>query len=229
LRRLAKACGRLAVATALLLTAWSPALGHSGGAQAVPARQDALLYELPPAGSYELPAIQRVGEHRLLDPDGQRVPVLGLADGQCALVAFVYLHCADAFGCPLALASLQRTDRAVAERTDLRERVRLVTVSFDPERDTPAAMEALGRSLSPRSDWRFLTAGSRGELEPVLRDFGQDAVPLLTSDGEDTGLLQHVLKVFLVDDRGDVRNVYSTGFLDYRILLRDLETLLLAP
>jgi hypothetical protein len=35
-----------------------------------------------------------------------------------------------------------------------------------------------------------------------------------------------VLKIFLVDDAGRVRNIYSTGFLDVRLLLADLETLL---
>jgi hypothetical protein len=35
-----------------------------------------------------------------------------------------------------------------------------------------------------------------------------------------------VAKVFLVDGAGRIRNVYGSGFLDARILVRDLETLL---
>ena len=38
--------------------------------------------------------------------------------------------------------------------------------------------------------------------------------------------IAHVLKVFLVDGEGRVRNIYSTGFLDLRLLLADLETVL---
>lgn len=187
-----------------------------------------LLYELPAAGSYELPVIDRVGEHRLLDSRGEVEPVLGLPEGGCALVGFVYLHCTDPNGCPLALASLQQADRAIAARDDLRGRVRLVTVSFDPARDGPEAMQGLRHHMAPRSDWRFLTAASQAQLEPVLADYGQDAVPLLTGQGRDTGLMRHVAKVFLVDSEGGVRNVYSSGFLDYRLLLRDVETLLQA-
>ena len=96
-----------------------------------------LSYELPVAGSYELPPIDRVREHVLRDPEGEPGAVLGLEAGQCALVSFVYTHCTDASGCPLSLASLQRLDRALAAREDLGPRVRLVTVSFDPERDDP--------------------------------------------------------------------------------------------
>ena len=61
----------------------------------------------------------------------------------------------------------------------------------------------------------------------ILRDYGQDAVPLTTDDGASLGLMRHVVKVFLVDEGGAVRNVYSIGFLDHRLLLRDVETLLL--
>jgi hypothetical protein len=48
----------------------------------------------------------------------------------------------------------------------------------------------------------------------VLADFGQDTGP------------SHVLKIFLLDGERRVRNIYSTGFLDVRLMLADLETLL---
>jgi len=185
-----------------------------------------LLYVPPEAGSYELPVIDRVGQHRLLDADGKTRPVLDVPDDGCALIAFVYLHCTDARGCPLALASLQQADRVIVAREDLRERVRLVTVSFDPERDTPESMKGLRHHMAPKGQWSFLTGASREAVEPVLVDFGQDAVPVLTENGSNTGLMRHVAKVFLIDPQGGVRNVYSSGFLDHRLLLRDVETLL---
>ena len=80
--------------------------------------------------------------------------------------------------------------------------------------------------MAPRTGWRFLTARSEAALGPVLKDFGQDAVPLQTRAGADAALFQHVAKVFLVDAEGGVRNIYSAGFLDHRLLLRDVETLL---
>jgi cytochrome oxidase Cu insertion factor (SCO1/SenC/PrrC family) len=202
------------------------ALALAGAAAA--AAPAALGYELPAAGSYELPVIQRVSDHALVASDGADARLLPADGARFAVVAFVYLHCTDASGCPLALAELQRADRALAERPELRDRVRLVTVSFDPARDGPSAMAALRGRMAPRSDWRFLTARDAAMLAPVLRDFGQDAVPELTAEGTDSGVVRHVVKVFLVDPRGGVRNIYSTGFLDHRLLLRDVETLLLA-
>lgn len=185
-----------------------------------------LGYELPAIGSYELPVIQRVQEHTLLGSTGERAPVLGTSPGGVTLVGFVYLHCSDPTGCPLSMATLQRLDNALAARPRLARRVRLVTVSFDPARDTPQALAALRERMAPRTGWRFLTAASNAALQPVLADFGQDAVPLQTREGHDAALFQHVAKVFLVDAEGGVRNIYSAGFLDHRLLLRDIETVL---
>ena len=84
----------------------------------------------------------------------------------------------------------------------LAPRVRLVTVSFDPQRDRPEQMAQLRTHMSPKTDWRFLTAESASALRPVLVDYGQDAVPLLTADGRDARRMRHVAKVFLVDASG---------------------------
>lgn len=184
------------------------------------------LYALPEAGSYELPPIDRVADRQLLDAEGERAPLLGLGPSEVALVAFVYLSCTDADGCPLALATLQQVDRAVAARPELASRVQLVTVSFDPARDDPEAMAHLRHHMKPRGAWRFLTAESREAIEPVLSDFGQDAVLLLDAEGASTDRIRHVTKVFLVDGGGRVRNVYSSGFLVPELVVRDLETVL---
>jgi cytochrome oxidase Cu insertion factor (SCO1/SenC/PrrC family) len=188
--------------------------------------EPALLYELPAAGSYALPPIERVSEHVLLGSDGREAPLLGLGPGRFAVVAFVYLGCHDAAGCPLLLATLQQVDRKLAASTALRGRVRLATVSFDPARDSPAAMASLRGRLAPQGDWRFFTGRDPAMLRPVLEDFDQDAVPALAREGESEAALRHVAKVFLIDGERRVRNVYGSGFLDARILMRDLETLL---
>ncbi|MEN8183054.1 MAG: SCO family protein [Myxococcota bacterium] len=181
------------------------------------------LFEPPAAGSYELPVIDRVREHWLLDPDGARSPVLGLGPGQVAFVSFVFGSCGEA--CPLALATLQRLDRELARLPGLAWRVRLVTVSFDPARDDPARMAEFRGHLAPRGDWRFLTAAAPAGIDPVLHDFGQDVL----RGGFDERVVGHVLRVFLVDAEGGVRNVYSAGFLDVEILRNDAATVLQLP
>jgi cytochrome oxidase Cu insertion factor (SCO1/SenC/PrrC family) len=174
----------------------------------------------PEPGTYELPPISRVPEFRLLAPGGERSALPGLGAGQVAIV------CTQASGCPLALSTRRRLDRQLARSAELAPRVRLVTVSFDPARDTPDRMGELARALEPEGDWRFLTAADAAELGPVLERYGQDVVRLAPPGEADDAVLRHVLKVFLVDARGDVRNIYSTGFLDTRLILADVRTVL---
>lgn len=201
-----------------------PVRAHDGPHVAAPAPGEAPLFEPPAPGSYELPPIGRVGEHAMLDDQGATTRLPGLATGQVAVVAFVYASCGHS--CPAALATLQRLDRDLAARDDLAGRARLTTVSFDPERDSPARMRTLRESFAPRSDWRFLTASGPAMLEPVLADYGQRVTRLVDTEGADTGVLQHVLKVFLLDDRRRIRNVYSAGLMDPRLVLNDIETVL---
>jgi cytochrome oxidase Cu insertion factor (SCO1/SenC/PrrC family) len=165
--------------------------------------------------------IQQVSEHWLVDSAGRRAPLLGIAQGEAALISFVYGRCHEA--CPLALAVLQRVDRLLADTPSLAGRVRLVTVSFDPEADSPEQMAQLRTNLKPRGRWAFLTAPDSDQLAPVLDDFGQRVVPRpdVAPDA-----IQHVLKIFLVDAGGNVRNIYSSGLLEPLLLRNDVATVL---
>jgi len=214
------------ISTALLL-AGSAAAHDEREHLAAPAPESA-LFEPPEPGSYELPAIRRVAEHRLLGSDGASAALLDLEPGQVAVVSFVYRSCADAGGCPAALALLRRLDRELAGAPELRGRTRLVTCSFDPARDTPGRMAELAEMMQPKGDWRFFTAADEATIAPVLEDFDQDVLRELTADGE-SPVMRHLLRVFLVDSQRAVRNVYSASFMDWRVVLNDVKTLAAEP
>jgi len=216
-------------ATAILILGAALALGGGpGGPRESPSAAPTgpaptARFEPPLPGSYELPPFGHVRDHELLGPDGAPTALLALGPGDAALVGFVYLHCPDA--CPVAMAVFQEVDRMLAERPELAARVTLVTVSFDPARDTPERMASLRRALDPQGRWRFLTAANPAGIEPVLSDFGQDLVRVADAAAPPE-VVSHMLKVFLVDGAGRLRNIYSSGFLDARILLNDLLTVL---
>ncbi|MEX2208920.1 MAG: SCO family protein [Myxococcota bacterium] len=181
------------------------------------------LYEAPAPGSYELPAIERVQPHALVDPAGQSSSFPALAPGQVAVVAFVYRGCHEAQGCPASLALLRQLDRKLEADPARAARVRLASVSFDPTNDTPERMGELREMMAPKTDWAFLTPGDPAVLAALLADYGQDATPL------ENGSYRHVLKVFLVDDRLRVRNVYSAGLLDPALVIADIDTVTSEP
>src|SRR6185436_12626915 len=107
----------------------------------------------------------------------------------------------------------------------LRDKVRLVTLSFDPEHDTPAAMRAYaGGRATERGGvpWYFLTTRSSRTLAPLLEGFGQDVRITRSLSSGSPRELSHVLKVFLIDRDGIVREIYSSTFLHPRTVLNDI-------
>jgi cytochrome c peroxidase len=185
-------------------------------------------YTPPAPGTYVLPPIATISDHALLDEKGRTTRLFTVVRDRVAVVAFVYTACREAAGCPVSFAVLHGLDRAIAADRALAGRVRLITISFDPERDTPARMASTRRMHRPRSDWRFVTTRDEAALAPLLADFDQPVAKLRYVDGTWTGLFRHVLKVFLVDREHRVRNVYSTGFLNPALVVNDVKTVLLA-
>jgi protein SCO1 len=183
----------------------------------------------PPPGSYKLQNIQRITDAVLLDSAGRPVSLSAVTRAKITLLTFFYTYCVDPLGCPFAhttLANLRdrvRGDRALAGR------IRFVSVSLDPTHDTPAVLASYGREFTsdPKFEWRFLTARGVPELLPVLEDFGQDVSVDVDEQGRATRTLHHMLKVFLIDGRGEVREVYSLAFLQPQVLFNDIKTLVL--
>jgi cytochrome oxidase Cu insertion factor (SCO1/SenC/PrrC family) len=76
--------------------------------------------------------------------------------------------------------------------------------------------------------WDFLTTRSRRELLPILNGFGQDVgVDIDRATGKPAGTYSHVLKVFLIDRHGAVREIYTTDYLLPEMVLNDIKTLLM--
>jgi protein SCO1/2 len=181
---------------------------------------------VPPApGSYVLHHIMPAPEGRVLGVDGRAAPLSRYTHGSITLLGFIYTTCSDPDGCPLAYRVFDALKDAVAGRQELHGKVRFVTLSFDPARDTPEVMKnyAGSRALDKGNGlrWYFLTTRSARELMPLVDGFGQDV--RVTRNGRE---LSHVLKVFLIDAGGDVREIYSSNFLHPQVVLNDIETLL---
>lgn len=183
----------------------------------------------PPPGTYSLPTIDMVTDHSFLDIEGKPTKLFTLTQGKIAVISFMYTSCADIGGCPLAAAVLQQLDHLLSQRPETARQVTLLSVSFDPERDTPARMKETQQHLQPHSNWQFLTTASTVQLQPILTDFNQPVAKLTQEDSQWSGLFRHVLKVYLVDPHHHVRNIYSTGLFSAQLVLNDIETLLLEP
>ena len=215
-------------APALVLLAWLACALPSAAHDAEPL--PALDFEPPAPGTYTLHRIMAAPDGQVLGLDGRPQRLARFTRERITLLGFIYTTCVDPDGCPLAYRVFDTVRDAVAAVPALRDRVRLVTLSFDPARDTPAAMRryAGSRVRGGGVPWLFLTTSSARELMPLVEGFGQDVrYEVDRSSGAVRRELAHVLKVFLVDRAGFVRVIYSSTFLHPQTVLNDIETLLL--
>ena len=190
----------------------------------------ALPYPVPKAGSYSLPIIGNAEEGQILDSEAHSRALRSLyGKGKVTLLSFIYATCDDVNGCPLATAVMQRLQVKILKSEALQQKVRFLTLSFNPEHDTPAKMADYGKSLQKDSfEWQFLTTRSEKDLEPILKAYQQVIDKEIDSKGSPNGRFAHLLRVYLIDPQKRIRNIYSTSVLHPDLVLADMETLLMA-
>jgi cytochrome oxidase Cu insertion factor (SCO1/SenC/PrrC family) len=193
-----------------------------------PPRMD---FVLPEPGTYALHRIMRAPDGAVLTVDGGLEKLSHFTRGRITLLGFIYTSCTNPQGCPLAYRVFDRLKDEIRATPVLRDQVQLVTLSFDPARDTPSVMKHYaGSQLEDEGGlrWFFLTTPSVRDLLPLVEGFGQDVQYAVDrSSGRPVRQLSHVLKVFLIDRSGDVREIYTSTFLHPRAIIGDIETLLM--
>jgi protein SCO1/2 len=185
----------------------------------------------PPPGSYQLQHILRAPDGMVLDSDGSAHRFSEFSTGMVTVFSFIYTYCTDARGCPLAYETLHGLKKTIDKDRTLRGRVRFVSMSFDPQYDTPQAMRSYGgQDARDRQGlrWYFLTTSSGKALAPLLDGFGQD-VSVVAEQPPNLRVptLTHMLKVYLIDAGGSVREIYTPAFLQRGMLLNDIKTLVM--
>ena len=206
-----------------------PALGEDGAAGHAHAKPQVLApgygpleFAPPPPGSYALPPIGLASDGQVIDAEGQAGTLHGHLDGKIAVLSFIFTSCSDLNGCPLATHVLRGVQDRLLSAPDLGGKVRLLSFSFDPLRDTPEVLKRYGGYFkAPGFDWRFLTTASEAPLKPVLDAYDQWVIR------DPSGAMSHLLRVYLIDRSKRIRNIYSVSFLHADTLLNDIRTLLL--
>jgi cytochrome oxidase Cu insertion factor (SCO1/SenC/PrrC family) len=187
-------------------------------------------YEPPEPGTYSLPALGPAAGGRVLTAAGEPRELRSLLLGQVTILSFIYTRCRDPRACPMASGVLG-TVRSVTEQDPaLAANLQLLTFSFDPDHDTPQVMAEYGTLFASRekggSEWLFLTTAGVEDLEPILNAYGQ-RVDRKKNPDDPMGPLYHTVRVYLIDGEATIRNIYSFGMLDPRLLLADVRTLLM--
>jgi Uncharacterized protein SCO1/SenC/PrrC, involved in biogenesis of respiratory and photosynthetic systems len=164
----------------------------ASGAAAPVLRAEASCCHPPLPGEAPLPAASLYQTEVSFRTDADEPFRLSELRGRPVLLSMFFATCT--YACPATIVDLVRIREKLP--AELRDRVRIVMVSFDVERDTPAALRAFRESRGLPADWVLL----RGETDAVrelaallgvkykLEADGQFAhsnlVTVLSADGE---------------------------------------------
>jgi protein SCO1 len=113
-----------------------------------------------PAGIQRSEASYAIPDLTLVNQDGQRVAVHDLLNAdKPVLVNFIFTTCTAI--CPAMSATFAQVQQGLAGDN---AKVSMVSISIDPEQDTPAALAAYAKRFNAGPQWMFLT----GSLEDSI-------------------------------------------------------------
>ena len=139
-------------------------------------------------------------------------------EGRPWIADFIFTKCPGR--CPMLTSEMSRL------QTELHERgwddVMLVSISVDPENDTPEALTAYAAKHSAELDgWQFLTGTRDGIWSLSVDGF---KLPVQEVEGASAGPILHSNRFVLADGRQQIRGYYDAFDADDRAkLLRDLK------
>jgi protein SCO1 len=188
----------------------------------------------------DLPDLGRLPSFALLDQDGKPFGARELA-GKVWVADFIYTSCSDA--CPRLTARMRNLQGWI----DPTENIGLLSVTVDPDRDTPQKLAQYARlSGAQTAMWKFVTgpaleiertivggfhvAMGRVPAEPAERALPASAVAEASGPEADALRAQafeilHGDRLVLVDSRGHLRGYYVADDEGLRRILRDARSL----
>lgn len=138
---------------------------------------------------------------KLVDQDGKTVDLYqDLMDGKIVVINSFFATCHGS--CPILSSAMNNIEKNFGETA---KKLSLVSITVDPENDTPAKLKEYARQLKAPANWRFLT-GSKAQVNAALGKLGmavenREAHQNLIIVGNlSTGLWKKVLGIAKADD-----------------------------
>jgi protein SCO1 len=163
-----------------------------------------------------LAVIKVAPEFSLLDSGDHRVKLSELR-GRVVLLSFIYTSCATTG--PLLTHRMGLLEDRLKDAGLWSRSISFLSVTVDPERDVgPVLADYAERFDAVDPNWRFLR-DEPAAARPVLAAYDEWTKPL------PNGELDHPARVYLIDRRGNIREIYALAFFDERQAFIDMRTL----
>ncbi len=164
-----------------------------------------------------LAVIKKASDFALMSQDGRELRLADLR-GKVVLVSFIFTTCNGT--CPATTHRMWQVQQELHTRGLVKgDRVRFLSITLDPARDTPEVLRSYMRLYDlDSSHWSFLT-GAPDQVAKTIAAWGMWARPAAN------GQLDHPSRIFLLDRQGQIREIYNLGFLKPAWVAEDIELL----
>jgi protein SCO1/2 len=158
----------------------------------------------------------------LVNQDGKKISLKDYR-GRALAITFIYSRCPLPEYC--ILMSRNFSDLAIQLKdSDLKDKVRLLSISFDPQTDTPEKLKQygqgyLGKGAAPDFTIWQLATGTDKEVKDIADFFGLR----YELDENDKTQFNHSLRTIVVTPEGKVQKVFSGNEWTPNDLLRELQ------
>lgn len=167
-----------------------------------------------------------VPDYRLINQDGRAIRI-GDYRGKALVLTFIYTRCQDPDQCTLMSSNFATIDQELQKQPELYKKTHLLSISFDPEYDTPKVLRSYGAAYTGRysdenfAHWEF-ASGSADEVKGIAQFFGMRYY-LDSSSGKEQVI--HSLRTAVIGPDGKVVKVYRENGWKPEEILKDLRTL----
>ena len=142
--------------------------------------------------------------------------------GTPLLITFIYTQCPLPNFCPAMNRNFAAIQRELLADAALKGRLNLLSISFDPDHDTPAVLAAFARKQEANPYvWTWLT-GDRVTTDRLAAKFGVSVI----RNGQTPADVMHNLRTTLIDADGRIAKIYSGADWTSSTVLSDLRALL---
>jgi protein SCO1/2 len=188
--------------------------------QSKPDYKPATIYNVPTHG-------QEVPDFSLLNQNGKQIH-LSQFRGKVLFVTFIYTRCPLPDYCIRMSRNFAEMERQLAADPELYAKTHMLSISFDPEHDTPTVLRSYGAAYAAKSGkvsfahWDF-AAPSKKELNSVDQFFGVGVTP---GDGQ---TLTHSLSTAVIGPDGKIVSWYPNNDWKPENLIQDAKEALSRP
>jgi protein SCO1 len=134
------------------------------------------------------------------------------------LLAFIFTTCNGV--CPLISQQMSLLQVGLKREQLFGERANMLSVTVDPANDTSDVLAAYAQSVhADLAGWRFLRE-SVEKTKPVLAAYDE------WTQLQPKGQFDHPARVYLIDQHGKIREIYSLAFFNEKQALLDIKKLL---